>query len=88
MQIPASVTYIGKSAFYKGAKNVYYEGTEEQWDVLVSQDSTGILVNCAVAMQVYHFFVSSYWVFSFQCASKEFYSILLTVFSNRCILLL
>ena len=42
----------------------------------------------AVAMQVYHYFVSSYWVFNFQCASKEFYLILLTVLSNRCILLL
>ncbi len=40
ISIPSSVTYVGQEAFWAcGLKNIYYEGTQAQWNALVSNSS-------------------------------------------------
>lgn len=48
--IPASVTYIGYAAFYGCNKltNVYYKGTEEQWDNLNIAKSNEVLLDADI----------------------------------------
>lgn len=48
--IPASVTSIGGAAFYKcnNLTNIYYKGTEEQWNAIFVNDFNEALTNATV----------------------------------------
>lgn len=48
--IPSSIITINSNAFLNcpALKNVFFNGTEEQWNALVNQDDTGVLANCNV----------------------------------------
>ena len=50
VSIPATVLQIGDRAFYgcSGLKDVYYNGTEEQWDAIMLGTGNGPLTRAAI----------------------------------------